>query len=159
MGQFSRWLLRRGSHFRVTLCDISATMLRLAEQMSSEEGLASRIAFEQVSAQDATGEYHLVLCHALLEWLQHPIRVLHAVAERVQTDGYLSVLFYNRPALVYRNLTSGRLAKIVEGKQTGFGHSLTPYHSFTAEQIRDVLYPLGFEVTSWLELSSRGSMG
>ncbi len=56
---------------------------------------------------DALGDFDLVLCHAVLEWLAQPQQALHKLFGLIRPGGHLSLMFYNRDALIFRNLIRG----------------------------------------------------
>ena len=45
-----------------------------------------------------------MLCHAVLEWLAEPHAILPVLHQLCAPGGWLSLAFYNRDALIYRNL-------------------------------------------------------
>src|SRR5690606_15743207 len=72
------------------------------------------------------GRFDLVVCHAVLEWLAEPQAILPVLHRLVAVDGWLSLAFYNRDALVYRYLLKGSFKKLRSGELAGERRSLTP---------------------------------
>jgi S-adenosylmethionine-dependent methyltransferase len=145
--QISLWLARHGH--RLTLCDLSSKMLDKARFNFSEAGLNAAIYHQ--SAQSLTvqlNQFDLILCHAVVEWLADPITSLMAIAERVKPGGYLSLLFYNRNAMVYQNVLKGgwRLQPILDDHYIGKGHKLTPPHPQFPHDLRAEMEKAGFSV-------------
>ena len=70
--------------------------------------------------------FDLVLCHAVLEWLAEPASILPVLQQLTATEGWLSLAFYNRDALIYRNLLKGHFRKLRKQSFAGEGQSLTP---------------------------------
>ncbi|MNY42381.1 putative S-adenosyl-L-methionine-dependent methyltransferase [compost metagenome] len=67
-----------------------------------------------------------MLCHAVLEWLAEPPAILPVLRQLTAPDGWLSLAFYNRDALIYRNLLKGHFRKLRQERFAGEGQSLTP---------------------------------
>lgn len=126
LGHMSLWLAQRGH--QVTLAEPAEPMLESARQRFAEAGAEAR--FLQVPWQalhDHVGEpYDLVLCHAVLEWLAEPMAILPVLRGFTRDDGWLSLAFYNRDALVYRNLLKGHFRKLRSNALAGENQSLTP---------------------------------
>jgi S-adenosylmethionine-dependent methyltransferase len=145
--QISAELAEKGH--RLTLCDLSEKMLTRAEQLFRNQGLEAE--FHHRAAQALAPElpqFDLVLCHALLEWLAEPIPTLQIIAERVAADGYLSLLFYNRNAMVYTNALKGgwRLRHLLNDSYLGKGDKLTPPNPQYPHKILELLESWGFEI-------------
>ena len=126
LGHMSLWLAQRGH--QVTLAEPAAPMLEGARQRFAEAGVAAT--FIQAPWQDLLGQlnqpYDLVLCHAVLEWLAEPHAILPVLHQLVAAEGWLSLAFYNKDALVYRNLLKGHFRKLRKERFAGEGQSLTP---------------------------------
>ena len=126
LGHMSLWLAQRGH--QVTLAEPAAPMLDGARERFAEAG--QQAAFIQAPWQDLLGQltepYDLVLCHAVLEWLAEPEAILPVLHQLTRTDGLLSLAFYNRDALVYRNLLKGHFRKLRSNELAGEKQSLTP---------------------------------
>ncbi|WJN58573.1 methyltransferase domain-containing protein [Pseudomonas sp. SO81] len=126
LGHMSLWLAQRGHS--VTLAEPAEPMLEGARQRFAEAGVEAR--FIQAPWQDLLGQltepYDLVLCHAVLEWLAEPHAILPVLHQLVAPGGWLSLAFYNKDALVYRNLLKGHFRKLRKERFAGVGQSLTP---------------------------------
>ncbi|KJK17951.1 methyltransferase domain-containing protein [Pseudomonas sp. B21-012] len=126
LGHMSLWLAQRGH--QVTLAEPAAPMLDGARERFAEAG--QQATFIQAPWQDLLGQltepYDLVLCHAVLEWLAEPEAILPVLHQLTRTDGLLSLAFYNRDALVYRNLLKGHFRKLRSNELAGEKQSLTP---------------------------------
>lgn len=126
LGHMSLWLAQRGH--QVTLAEPAAPMLEGARQRFAEAGIAAT--FIQAPWQDLLGQltqpYDLVLCHAVLEWLAEPHAILPVLHQLTAPGGWLSLAFYNKDALIYRNLLKGHFRKLREHSFAGEKHSLTP---------------------------------
>ena len=126
LGHMSLWLAQRGH--QVTLAEPAAPMLDGARQRFAEAGQAA--SFIQAPWQELLGQleqpFDLVLCHAVLEWLAEPAAILPVLHQLVAPGGWLSLAFYNKDALVYRNLLKGHFRKLRKERFAGEGQSLTP---------------------------------
>ncbi|MFZ5957123.1 methyltransferase domain-containing protein [Pseudomonas knackmussii] len=126
LGHMSLWLAERGHN--VTLAEPAAPMLESARQRFAEAGRAAT--FIEAPWQDLLGQldepYDLVICHAVLEWLAEPHSILPVLHQLTHHDGWLSLAFYNRDALIYRNLLKGHFRKLRKQRFAGEGQSLTP---------------------------------
>ena len=126
LGHMSLWLAEHGH--QVTLAEPSAPMLDGARQRFADAGQSAE--FIQAPWQDLPGQlqqpYDLVLCHAVLEWLAEPSAILPVLHQLTRADGWLSLAFYNKDALVYRNLLKGHFRKLRKERFAGEGQSLTP---------------------------------
>ena len=147
LGQISRWLAEAGHH--LTLCDLSQQMLYKAQQKFQAAELPAT--FLHGSAQTLAPKlphFELVLFHAVLEWLAEPEKTLKTVAQKVQPNGYLSLLFYNRNALIYTNVLKGewRWQHLLQDAYIGKGKKLTPPNPQYPEVVIDWLEAMGFEI-------------
>ncbi|MBH3427510.1 methyltransferase domain-containing protein [Pseudomonas alkylphenolica] len=126
LGHMALWLAERGH--QVTLAEPAAPMLEGARERFAEAGQPAT--FIQAPWQDLLGQltepYDLVVCHAVLEWLAEPETILPVLHQLTRRDGLLSLAFYNRDALVYRNLLKGHFRKLRRDDMAGEKQSLTP---------------------------------
>ena len=146
-GQVSHWFAERGH--QLVLCDISKKMLEHAQEQFKASGLSAE--FYPISAQQLAptlSSFDVVLFHAVLEWLAEPMTTLATVADKVKPGGYLSLLFYNRNAIIYKNILKGdwRLRHILDDSYLGKGKRLTPPNPQYPHEILEQLQRLGFAV-------------
>lgn len=146
-GQISCWLAAQGH--RLTLCDISEKLLQQAQQQFAVSGLDAD--FHHASIQQLAPQlnaFDLVICHAVLEWLATPLETLKLVLDRVKPGGYLSLMFYNRNAMVYKNVLRGgwRLEPILNDRYIGAGNKLSPPYPQYPHEITAFLQNQGFEI-------------
>ena len=106
----------------------AAPMLEGARQRFADAGQTAT--FIQAPWQELLGQltepYDLVLCHAVLEWLAEPHAILPVLHQLTKPGGWLSLAFYNRDALIYRNLLKGHFRKMRKNDMAGEKQSLTP---------------------------------
>ena len=126
LGHMALWLAERGHP--VTLAEPAAPMLDAARARFAEAGQSAT--FIQAPWQELATQldkpFDLVLCHAVLEWLAEPHAILPQLQRLTTDDGWLSLAFYNRDALVYRNLLKGHFRKLRSAELAGEKQSLTP---------------------------------
>ena len=90
----------------VTLNDVSEDALLLAKgKLESYSGLT--IIQSEIQQLSDTENYDLVICHAVLEWLQQPYTVLDKLVAMLKPGGYLSLSFFNKDAHRFGNLLYG----------------------------------------------------
>lgn len=147
LGQISQWFATAGH--QLTLCDLSTKMLERAQHHFAEQNLTAT--FLQGAAQDLAGDlpqFDLVLCHAVLEWLASPKDTLKTIADQVAPQGYLSLLYYNRNAIVMSNALKGdwRLQFLLNDHYMGKGKNLTPPNPQFPDDVLHWLQDWGFDV-------------
>lgn len=128
LGHMSEWLALQGH--AVTVTDPSLEMLEQARARLSGQVFAHPPRFQQRALQtlpEAGDTFDLVVCHAVLEWLADPAAALRCLRSMVKPGGAISLAFYNRDALIYKNLIKGQFRKIERNQLAGEGRrSLTP---------------------------------
>jgi len=136
LGHMALWLAERGH--QLTLAEPAAPMLDGARERFAAAGRAAT--FIQAPWQALLGEltepYDVVLCHAVLEWLAEPESILPVLHQLTRADGLLSLAFYNRDALVYRNLLKGHFRKMRRNTLAGEKHSLTPQKPLDPRELK-----------------------
>ncbi|OLS60905.1 methyltransferase [Pseudomonas putida] len=139
LGHMALWLAERGH--QLTLAEPAAPMLDGARERFAAANQPAT--FIQAPWQDLLGEltepYDLVLCHAVLEWLAEPEAILPVLHQLTRADGLLSLAFYNRDALVYRNLLKGHFRKMRRNDMAGEKQSLTPQKPLDPRELRTQL--------------------
>jgi len=135
----------------ITVNDLSPVMLDGARQRATEAGLEQNIRWNcgpyQALAGTNTEPFDLILCHALLEWLHEPERLIPALALLLKPAGYLSLCFYNPASIVYRNLIRGNFNWLENTPSyTADEGSLTPNNPCSIEQVRNWLTQEHFDI-------------
>ena len=143
-GHFALDLARYGCD--IVLCDLSQDMLETAKQQVVAAGLETNFRFINDSVQSYLVHdkqtFDIVLCHALLEWLENPLEVLRMLADALRPGGYLSLIYYNLDGLIYKNLLRTNFKKIRKQQWSGFRGSLTPTHPLQRQQVNEWLITL-----------------
>lgn len=145
--QFSLNFARAGHS--VVICDISAEMLKLAEQEVIAQGLETRVQLIHCAIQDLSQhldegvrEFDVVLCHAVMEWVANPSELLTKLMVYIKSQGFLSLTFYNLHSLIYKNLLRTNFKKIQQQDFGGSRGSLTPINPLYPEQVFEWLNQL-----------------
>ena len=135
---FSLAFLERGHD--LTLCDISEKMLDLARERAGE--VCSPLGLElppflhgPIQELELDSDFDLVLCHAVLEWVVAPQKLLACLAARVKPGGLISLTFYNLHGMVMKNLLRANYKKILREEYHGWPGSLTPAHPRKPEDV------------------------
>ena len=148
-GQFSLTLAEQGA--KVSLCDISDEMLKLARDQFAAANLT--LTAQRCSLQDAAetfpDTYDIVLNHAVLEWLENPLEALPLLAEKVKAGGVLSLMFYNLHGHQWRQIMNGRTHAPKESNPRLRKEGNAPQHPLDPDAIQTALEALGFELIRW----------
>jgi len=141
LGHMALWLAEQGHS--LTLAEPAAPMLDAARARFAEAGQQATFVQSPWQALESQldGPFDLVLCHAVLEWLAEPEAILPLLARLTAADGWLSLAFYNKDALVYRNLLKGHFRKLRRERFAGEGQSLTPQRPLDPRELRVQLQP------------------
>jgi len=145
-GHLAAWLAQQGH--TLLLCDHSAKMLTETRERLADH--ADRCTFLhaplQALCEEEHGRFDLILLHAVLEWVAEPRTVLAHLRSLLVPGGRLSLLFYNRDALIWRHLLRGNFRKIERGDFAGHPRSLTPTHPRDPREVKHWLRELGLRV-------------
>lgn len=148
-GQFSLLLAQQGA--RISLCDISAEMLSLAQTRFAEA--AQPLLWKQCPIQDCADvfpqQYDIVLNHAVLEWLEEPLSALEQLAQRVKPNGWLSLMFYNLHGHQWRQLMNGRTHAPASANSYLRHAGNAPQHPIDPLQVQNTIEQLGFRIHRW----------
>ncbi|OCG26788.1 S-adenosyl-L-methionine-dependent methyltransferase [Gilliamella sp. HK2] len=125
-GQIACRLAKLGH--QVTLCDISEQMLALAKQKAQMENVKINCLCCPIQQLDSliNQPFDLVICHAVLEWIAEPIALLKALKKHLKPDGYLSLMFYNYHALLFKTVTLGNFGYTQAGLAKRKKKTLSP---------------------------------
>jgi len=148
-GRMALWFAEAGH--RVSGCDISEKMLAKARErfaQAGHEALCYHAPAQELASELAPQD--LVLFHAVIEWLADPHDTLETIADRVRPGGYLSLMFFNHHALIYRNAMRGewRLKYLLQESWWGKGKNLTPPYPQKPEEMLTWLHDHGFEIVT-----------
>jgi S-adenosylmethionine-dependent methyltransferase len=138
-GRMTLALAKLGNH--ITLVEPAREMLEKAQHSATLEELGG-IMFVNQALQDFTAEqpFDIILNHAVLEWLAEPKTALKHLIKQLKPNGYLSLMFHNRNAAIFKNILAGNFSPEFLREES--------YSSGWSEQTR----PLYLEtVTAWLD--------
>ena len=131
----------RAGH-QVTLCDISLEMLELAKEQFEKEGLLEKIKIEHSPIQKLVSydaSFDIILCHAVIEWVDEPERLIDKLLSMITPGGYLSLTFYNIHGTIFKNLLRANYKKIKKGSFSGWEGSLTPTFPRDPDDMRTLI--------------------
>lgn len=146
----------------VTVNDISIEMLKKAQLSANnlQANLSQKITWHACPYQELneklTGKYDLILCHAVLEWLGEPQKVMDFFDNWLVKDdekkgarkSALSLCFYNPASFVYRNLIMGNFNLLNNPEFKADDKSLTPNHPVAKEAVFDWLKTHDYQVVT-----------
>ncbi|TLS76955.1 methyltransferase domain-containing protein [Mariprofundus erugo] len=148
LGQMGLKLAELGHE--LVLADLSATMVQQAQATFAEALPSASVTFIHGPVQMLNvrehGQFDLVLFHAVLEWLAEPKQTLQQLLQLITPRGGLSLMFYNRDALIFRNLIRGNWRKAESEHQGGEGSGLTPYHPHSLADVQAWLADWQFDL-------------
>lgn len=151
LGQIACWLARKGH--QVLLAEPAAEMLDYSAKRLQRSGVATLNAPIQNLAHRLPKDqqsFDLIVCHAVLEWLQQPKETLLELLQLLKPDGHLSLMFFNADGLLLANILRGNWQRVLEkplqGK--GKGKHLTPISPLQPNEVLEWLQQAGFEITA-----------
>jgi len=151
MGQFSSALAAIGH--TITLTDISEEMLNEAREIFKELAPNNPPSLLTGPLQDLPNQiqntFDLVLNHAVLEWLEDPMEAIEVLDQFVKPNGHLSLMFYNRHAIVWRNLMNGSWQRAHNDSFHHDKNALMPQRPLDPQDVYHKLTTLGYDVLSW----------
>ncbi|NDV92719.1 methyltransferase domain-containing protein [Alteromonas sp. 345S023] len=129
----------------VMLTDASQDVLTLAT-----ENLAgfSNVTIKQQYLQDIKDikNYDLVVCHAVLEWLDKPFEAIDFLFENLNQGSRLSLSFFNKDAALMANAIYGNFEYIERGLKVKNQVKLNPHQALPAKQVVDYCTDKGFRI-------------
>lgn len=133
----------------VTMCDISQQMLDIAKHNAELAGLSLHYyhcSIQQL-AQCVDHPFDIVICHAVLEWVNDPQHVLAALKAHLKPNGYLSLMFYNYHGLLFRTVTLGNFGYVQAGLTKRKKKTLSPDYPRMPNDVYQWLNDLNFTIT------------
>lgn len=148
LGQLAIRLAKLGH--QVVVNDLSGEMLAIAKAKAEQEGVLEQIEWHhcplQVLSEEVHGQFDLILCHAVIEWLAEPEPLLRQLQNFLAEKGMLSFTYYNRHSLEYRNLIRGNFNLLKQGTFVPDPGSLTPGNPIYPEQVKEWVGEAGMNV-------------
>lgn len=135
---FAEQLLTMGHH--LTLCDMSQDMIEAAKARLNEHPAFDQVKFVQGPLQEISaqieGLYDIVMAHAVIEWIPESDELFDVISELLADNGYLSLMFYNRNSLLFRNMQLGNWRRVKNEWLRGRGKkTLTPINPQDPESV------------------------
>ncbi|NRB42544.1 MAG: methyltransferase domain-containing protein [Pseudomonadales bacterium] len=139
LGQIAIRLAQLGHE--IVFNDISSVMVAQTQAAAKEACVEGQFQwlvgpYQSLQAQDL-GQFDLILCHAVLEWLDEPEALIVYLQDFCKPDTGLSLCFYNPASKVYRNLIRGNFNMLNQAKayQSNKG-SLTPNNPCEPDDVK-----------------------
>ncbi|GAC28192.1 methyltransferase domain-containing protein [Brumicola pallidula] len=124
---------------QVTLCDGSEEVLNIAKQRLAGATLAgaTNTSVEQtdILSLNYPQQFDVVLCHAVLEWLQEPLVIVDKLFTQLRQGGRLSLSFFNRDAALFNNAIWGNFDYIDAGLKARNQVRLNPHNAQRPSEI------------------------
>ncbi|WP_317450681.1 methyltransferase domain-containing protein [Phytohalomonas tamaricis] len=146
LGQMAHWAAQRGHP--VTLAEPSLEMLeRARELVNSRNAVFHHCALQQLD-QYVSGQWPLVFCHAVLEWMVRPAEAIPLLSDRLAPGGWLSLMVFNHDAMRFSNIVKGNLERVLVDRLAGTGKRkrLTPISPLVHDDVMQWLSSAGLEV-------------
>ncbi|MGA8737230.1 MAG: methyltransferase domain-containing protein [Terriglobales bacterium] len=144
--------------FHVTLLDESVPMLDFAKRAAQEAGFTEKITLKQGDATQSANlfpaqSFDLILCHNVLEYVDHPSAVLRSAAGALRDpSSIISVLVRNQAGEVLKAvIQDGDLAAAEHNLTAEWGHESLyggRVRLFTAESLQAMLHESSLAVTA-----------
>lgn len=140
-GLMSEWMAAQG-HV-VNACDSAAVMVSETQKRLQPYPSAS---VQQATVQDLSGDaqYQVVMCHAVLEWVEDQDEFLQKLCDLVSEGGYLSLMFYNAWAREMAQMVYGNFAYIDKNYQVRQRVKLSPHRPADPHVVEQQLQQRGF---------------
>lgn len=137
-GRFSRICAERGH--RVTLCDSSPEMLRIAAQEISGNALSRNITLMLADFLapecDFDHLFDMVVMHGSAEWMHEPETAILKACSLTKPGGYVSLLVFNKSRNILKRGINGLL---LQGENWSPKNTLTPPGAMSPGDIRLLL--------------------
>lgn len=134
LGHASELFVRAGH--QVVHAEPASDMREAARARHQAAGLAHGYQYRDWTIQQLPeGQYPVVLCHAVLEWLADPAEALHRLVAQVAPGGWLSLMYYSRQAKVMANLVYGNFPYLERGLAAPKKVRFSPQQPLAPEQV------------------------
>lgn len=151
-GQWALEMLAAGHS--VLLTDLSRNMLEASRQRIAESHLPEpakqRARWLESGVQDLAQRldetFDLIVCHAVMEWLEQPFSLLQWIQPLLAPRAWVSLIFYNRDGLIFKNLLRANYAKVERQDFRGSRGSLTPLNPLAVQDVLHWAEAAGFEL-------------
>ena len=127
LGQMAVWFAQAGHD--VTACDVSSEMIAQSQNLAAQNGVLENIHFFTAGLQeldDVLANFDLIICHAVLEWIEDQPLFIAQLAQRLAANGALSLMAFNKKALRFNHLIAGNFEHVQNGMQNRSRQRLGP---------------------------------
>ncbi len=149
-GNISLWLAAQGHS--VQGFDLSEELLDIFQREATIRSLDHLISLDTCSLQQIPSTFNqkadLLICHAVLEWMDQPKVAFQHFYRLLKPGGILSLMFYNVESIILRNALRGNFRKIESGHFSGEAGSLTPINPLVKASVLNELICHNFIVES-----------
>jgi S-adenosylmethionine-dependent methyltransferase len=121
---------------KVDILDVSQEALDIAKTRL-ERFTSTGFICDGISSVDKP--YDLILCHAVLEWLDDPQAAILHLLEHLNPNGVLSLSFFNKDAMLFNNAIYGNFDYIAKGMKVRNVVRLNPNNPQPPRLILDFL--------------------
>ncbi|GAA6183182.1 methyltransferase domain-containing protein [Aliiglaciecola sp. NS0011-25] len=144
-GIMSKVMLELGH--TLTFNDLSAEAVEMAKENLAE---FDDVTFVCGSLNDLPPNktYDLVICHAVLEWLNSPFEAISALVSQVKPGGILSLSFFNKDAHRFGNLLYGNFDYVAADMKNKNTVRLNPNNALEPKKVISHLQNLPVEIIS-----------
>ncbi|MFC4699157.1 methyltransferase domain-containing protein [Glaciecola siphonariae] len=87
-------------------------------------------------------QYDLILCHAVLEWLENPMQAIEHLAQQLLPGGLLSLSFFNKDAMLFNNAIYGNFDYIEKGMKVRNVVRLNPHNPQSPSEVLEFIRSL-----------------
>lgn len=145
-GQIARRLAKLGHD--VTICDISEQMLAVAKLEAEAESIQMHYCHCSIQelAEHSKESFDLVMCHAVLEWVENGEMLVSSLRKLLKPNGMLSLMFYNYHGLLFRTATLGNFGYLQTGLAKRKKKTLSPDYPRKPEDVYRWLEILNFKL-------------
>ena len=134
----------------VVLTDASKDVLTQAsslfESMSSINGDDITVRHQFLQSIEDLAEFDLIVCHAVLEWLDAPFDAIDFIHQNMKKGARLSLSFFNQDANLFANAIYGNFDYIAKGMKVKKQVRLNPKQPLSAMRVVEHCESLGFAV-------------
>ncbi|MGM0526531.1 MAG: methyltransferase domain-containing protein [Pseudomonadota bacterium] len=151
LGQVNEWFLER--EHRVLHTDISEQMVLEAQQRHQQLGLARHAQYliaplDRLAEQLPEQQFSLILCHAMLEWVDDGAAAISQLNQLLKPGATLSLMFFNRNAQLMANAVYGNFDYIARDLKVKKTVRLSPQTPRDPSQVEAWLLAEGLTVKS-----------
>lgn len=142
-GEMTRSLAELG--YPVTLNDLSVESLDVAREKCAAFNNIHYLpgGIQAIPEQEP---FDLVMCHAVLEWVENPEQLIHKLVALTRSGGYLSITFYNQNAQLFSNMVYGNFQFVLGGLKKRNQVRLTPHSPLEPATVFQILDTLSAQI-------------